>query len=124
MGGIIVKKELMDKVLGEAKALYPKAIEWRRDFHKYAESGWTEFRTAAVIAEKLYGLGFDVLVGDQIFDDATMMGVPDKKVLEAHQERAINEGALPKWVEQMVGGKTGVVGVLRGKGNGTKGKAE
>ena len=87
-----MKKELMDQIIGEAKALYPKAIEWRRDFHKYAESGWTEFRTAAVIAEKLYGLGFDVLVGDQIFDDATMMGVPDKKILEAHQERAIAEG--------------------------------
>ncbi len=113
-----MKKELMDQIIGEAKALYPKAIEWRRDFHKYAESGWTEFRTAAVIAEKLYGLGFDVLVGDQIFDDATMMGVPDKKILEAHQERAIAEGALPKWVEQMAGGKTGVVGVLKGKGNG------
>lgn len=109
-----MKKELKEQILAEAKALFPKTVERRRDFHKYAESGWTEFRTGAIVAETLYGLGFDVLVGDQIFDDATMMGVPDEKTLKAHQERALKEGALPKWVEKMDGGKTGVVGILKG----------
>ena len=39
-------------------ALEPQLIEQRRDFHKYAESGWTEFRTASLIARKLHDLGF------------------------------------------------------------------
>ena len=109
-----MKPEFKEQILAEAKALYPKMVEQRRDFHKYAESGWTEFRTGAIVAETLSQLGFEVQCGSQVFDEATMMGVPDAEVLAEHQKRAVNEGALPKWVDQMTGGKTGVVGILKG----------
>ncbi|MDU3890812.1 MAG: peptidase M20, partial [Serratia liquefaciens] len=33
--------------------LYPQLQAWRRDFHRYAESGWFEFRTATLVAEEL-----------------------------------------------------------------------
>ncbi|WP_163554936.1 M20 family metallo-hydrolase, partial [Klebsiella pneumoniae] len=29
---------------------YPQLQAWRRDFHRYAESGWFEFRTATLVA--------------------------------------------------------------------------
>ena len=35
-----------------AHALQPAAVAWRRDVHKHAESGWTEFRTASRIARR------------------------------------------------------------------------
>lgn len=109
-----MNQELKQQILAEAKALYPKTVERRRDFHKYAESGWTEFRTGAIVAETLSNLGYEVQVGDSIFDEKTMMGLPSEQVLKECQERALQEGALPKWVDQMTGGKTGVVGILKG----------
>jgi aminobenzoyl-glutamate utilization protein A len=42
-----------------------------------------------------------------------MMGVPTNTVLAEHMERAIAQGANPNWVEKMIGGKTGVVGILK-----------
>ena len=109
-----MNEQVREQVLSEARALFPKMRERRRDFHKYAETGWTEFRTGAIVADTLFSLGYDVLTGDQVFDEATMMGLPDAATLAKHQERAISEGANPKWVEKMTGGKTGVVGILEG----------
>ena len=50
--------------MGENRAeIQRRMTEWRRDFHKYAESKWTEFRTAGKIAEYLTELGIPVLRG-------------------------------------------------------------
>lgn len=87
-------------------------IAMRRDFHKYAESAWTEFRTASLVADRLTQLGYQVLLGDAVTNDAAMMGVPDREILQKHTERALSQGAVPKFVAAMAGGKTGVVGVL------------
>lgn len=40
-------------------ALAPELTEWRRDLHRHPELGYQETRTAATIAEKLRGFGFD-----------------------------------------------------------------
>lgn len=37
--------------------------EYRREFHKYPENGWREFRTSARVAEILTGMGYDVAMG-------------------------------------------------------------
>ncbi|MBP2637331.1 MAG: amidohydrolase [Firmicutes bacterium] len=93
-------------------SLGPKIIERRRDFHKHAEVAWTEFRTAAIVADTLTKLGYEVLAGDEAVAADAMMGVPSAAVLQQHQERAIAQGASPEWVSKMTGGKTGVVGTL------------
>lgn len=96
-----------------AKSLEQEMIAIRRDFHKHPESAWTEFRTASIVAERLTKLGFEVYVGDDALLESEMMGVPSAEELAKHQERAIAEGADPKWVEKMTGGKTGVLAVMK-----------
>ncbi len=93
--------------------LEPQLIEQRRDFHKYAESGWTEFRTASLIARKLHDLGYEVKLGQEVVRDADRMGVPDEAVLERYYQRALEQGGDPEFLPALRGGFTGVVGILR-----------
>ncbi len=87
-------------------------IACRRDFHKYPEPGWTEFRTAARVAKTLASLGYEVKTGKDTIKKEAMMGVPSEAKLAHEQERAIKEGADPEWVKKMTGGRTGVVGIM------------
>lgn len=92
--------------------LYPSMQEWRRDFHKYAESGWVEFRTASIVASKLASWGFEVKAGREVVAEEARMGVPPKKFLREQEERALGQGAAAEWMEHLSGGFTGVVGIL------------
>jgi amidohydrolase len=47
-----------------ARAVETKVIAWRRDFHQHPELGNSEFRTAAIVAEHLRGLGLDEIRTD------------------------------------------------------------
>ena len=38
-------------------------VQYRREFHKYPENGWSEIRTSARIAEILTGMGYRCLMG-------------------------------------------------------------
>jgi len=90
----------------------PQLIATRRDFHRYAESGWCEFRTASLIARRLADMGYAVQAGRAVIRDEDRMGVPAPDVLQARWQRAVNEGGDPEFLEQVKGGFTGVVGVL------------
>lgn len=46
-----------DKVAAAAKAVQPKVVAWRRDFHEHPELGNQEVRTAAIVARELKALG-------------------------------------------------------------------
>lgn len=102
----------------ETAALAPVLSEIRRDFHRYAEAGWTEMRTASRIARRLQELGYEVLTGRDVCADDARMGVPDGATLAYHYERAKKEGADPVYLERMRGGFTGVIGILRGASEG------
>ncbi|MEQ7153745.1 amidohydrolase [Brevundimonas aurifodinae] len=69
-----------DEVRAAADGVHADVIAWRRDLHQNPELGLAETRTAAFVAERLRGFGFD----------------------------EVREGV----------GRTGVVGVLRGTGEG------
>ena len=101
------------KIIEMARNLDAATVARRRDFHRYAEVAWTEFRTAAVVATTLTRLGYEVKAGAEVVAAEAMMGVPSAKELDRHAERALAQGADPVWVEKMKGGKTGVVGVLK-----------
>jgi len=104
---------MIDKILGYAQGMKEEMVTRRRDFHKYAEVGWTEFRTASIVADTLTALGYDVLVGEEVIDGDAMMGVPTATELDKQAQRAIKQGANPSWVKKMQGGKTGVVGIMK-----------
>lgn len=93
-------------------------IELRRDFHKYPELGFTEFRTASKVVEILDSLGYDVLYGNDAIDEASRKGVPSKDVLDAAYSRALEQGAKEHILEKMKGGNTAVLGILKGKKEG------
>lgn len=104
----------MDQKIAElAKQWEAKTIVRRRDLHKHAESGWTEFRTAALVVQALKTAGYEVFFGDDALSEGSMMGVPHNDVLAGHMKRAIAQGADPDLVARMAGGKTAVVGVMR-----------
>jgi amidohydrolase len=52
-----------DQIDAAAKAVEPKTIEWRRDFHTHPELSNREVRTAEQIAKRLRALGIEVKTG-------------------------------------------------------------
>jgi len=100
-------------ILEKADAVTPEMIALRRDFHKYAETGWLEMRTASIIARRLTELGYEVLIGEQVCKKDERMGVASDAVLDAAYARAIEQGADPEFVKATKGGFTGVIGILR-----------
>jgi amidohydrolase len=51
---------IRDAIEKETAAVEVKMIGWRRDIHEHPELGNREFRTSALVAEHLKGLGYDV----------------------------------------------------------------
>jgi len=80
----------------------------RRDLHRHAEAGWKEFRTSALLAAELDGLGYDVLVGDDTVAPDERMGVPPADEVAAAKERAREAGAPAEYLDAM-GDVTGVI---------------
>jgi amidohydrolase len=53
----------MINFLNEANKIEKELVAWRRDFHKFPELRFQEFRTSKIIAEHLQSLGFEVQTG-------------------------------------------------------------
>lgn len=105
--------QTVKRIIAQAEAMQPELVAQRRDFHKYAESGWFEMRTTSIIARKLTELGYEVLLGEDVCDRDARMGVADEATLEAQYERALKQGADPDFVRATRGGMTGAIGILR-----------
>lgn len=103
----------MTTIWEQAEALKDEMVARRRNLHQHPETGWTEFRTASMIITELRELGYEVTFGAPVINEAEMMGVPSAAELEEHMQRAISEGADPELVQQMAGGKTGIVALLK-----------
>ena len=104
---------IYESIMASADAQAEDLTAVRRDFHKYAESGWLEMRTSSLIARRLTDLGYEVLVGEQVCRKESRMGVPSQEVLDQAYERAVAQGADPEFVEATRDGMTGVIGILR-----------
>ncbi len=101
-----------DAIKKEAEDLLEEMIAFRRDFHKYAETGWFEIRTASKVARYLTELGYEVLVGREVCQEEARMGVPDQDELDRQYERAMEQGADPEFAPLLKDGFTGVIGIL------------
>lgn len=100
------------KIITIVDEMQDDMVKMRRDFHRYPEPGWTEFRTASLVAKRLETLGYNVQTGSDTVNKDYMMGVPDESVLKAAMQRAISQGADAEWVAKMNGGMTGVIGTM------------
>ena len=95
----------------------PDVVARRRDLHRFPETGFLEYRTAALTAETLYGLGYGVRVGPEVMRADAIAGRPTAAQVQAAQDAARAAGASEQWIARMPGGQTGVVAELaRGKG--------
>ena len=95
-----------------AAELQSRMVLWRRDFHKYAEKGWCEMRTASIVGRHLTELGYEVLMGEDACCREGRMGVPPEAELAAQYRRAVEQGGDAELVKRTRGGMTAVVGVL------------
>ena len=109
----LVFMNVYETIIEKAETVTPEMVAVRRDFHKYAETGWLEMRTSSIIARKLTELGFEVLVGEQVCKKEDRMGVPSEETLKREYDRAVEQGADPEFVKATQGGFTGVIGILR-----------
>ena len=101
------------RMLAQIEAIQPELTALRRDFHHYPETGWLEMRTSAVIAKRLTELGYRVLTGREVCQEGARLGVPPQAELEAHAQRALDQGAPAAYLTQdMREGYTGVIGIL------------
>ncbi|HSR32138.1 MAG TPA: amidohydrolase [Anaerolineae bacterium] len=105
---------MIDRVSRAAAKAEDRLVAFRRDFHRYAESGWTEFRTASLVARRLADLGYQVEAGREVIRDEDRMGLPGSEVLDRNWQRALEQGGDPEFLEIVKGGFTGVVGILPG----------
>lgn len=86
----------------------------RRDLHRHPEPAWREFYTTARILEEIERIGVDeVFVGHEALASDARIGVPDDEELVRWRERASAAGVGEATLEQLDGGHTGAIAVLR-----------
>jgi len=85
---------------------------FRREFHRHAESGFSEFWTTAFLASRLSEAGCAVLVGEEALCREARMGVPEEAVQQARLAAALEQGSDPYWLERMHG-LTGLIADIR-----------
>ena len=107
----------MKEIIEQAKLLRDEAIRLRRDFHKFPERGFCEFRTASIIIEYLQNLGFEVKFGTDVISRDHILGAPESDMLSFERERAVSEGVSEKLIEALDGGATAVVATINGMGS-------
>ena len=84
-------------------------ISRRRDFHKYPERGWAEFRTTAVCADALLKLGWRVRFADEFIEPERVMG---REVDAAAEKRRALEQGAPADTLARIGKYTGLCAEL------------
>ena len=60
---LAVPQPVRDRIDAAARELHPAITEVRRDIHRHPELGFREKRTAALVAERLKALGYEVQTG-------------------------------------------------------------
>lgn len=101
-----------DQIHRLTETLTNPLIALRRDFHRHAERGWQEIRTAATVARLLRSAGYVVRLGREVLAAEARMGLPSGEELEAAVTRAREQGVAPADLAALRDGFTAVVGEL------------
>ena len=106
--------QMINRLITNARELQEHTVSLRRDFHKYPECGFMEFRTVSKIVEYLQALGIDVKYGAEVIAMDKVLGLPDSQSISDARARAISEGADEKIVNSIPDGGTAVVATICG----------
>ena len=87
-------------------------IALRRDFHRFPEPAWGEYRTTCCIIAELRRLGVPVAYGPAIHCREAMYGLPEDD--SADLARAAAEDCDPALLAELAGGYTGCVATFEG----------
>ena len=101
-----------DLIRKTARELFPRAVDLRRSFHRYPETGWNEYRTASLIAEILGKNGWTVKAGVELTGSRERLGLPPAEVRAREYERAKRDGAALSTLPLFKEGHTAVLGLL------------
>ena len=86
-------------------------VSMRRSIHQKPETGWTEFRTTALVVRRLKELGFEVKMGKAIVNTDFVMGRYDSEV-KLGMQRALQAGITQEEIDATEG-YTGAVGIWK-----------
>lgn len=109
---------MKERIFDAARSLKDELSLLRRDFHRYPELAFREFRTTAKIASYLEALGFIIKIGKEAIDMSSALGIPSEEVLASERQRAIAEGVSEEILSIIGNGATGVVADIIGEGAG------
>jgi len=90
----------------------------RRIFHQNPELGWTEFWTTVTIAARLEKMGYEIVLGRELYDDrlATLRReLPGRETLDTAYDLAREMVGETKHLRKMKGGFTGLVAHIKGR---------
>lgn len=87
-------------------------IVYRRNFHRYPEPGWCEFRTTYIIYKKLKELGYEIKYGREITEEKSRLGIPDVLTLQHFEKLALENGVDSNFLNEIKGGFTGIIAEL------------
>lgn len=111
----LLKEEEFEKFIAKYEE---KCRGWRREFHKFPELGWTEYRTTYRIVEILGNIGYATYLGKEVLASSYRMGLPSDEEQEMAVLKARQNGVPEEALQLMQDGHTGLVAVLDTKREG------
>ncbi len=110
----MLKNEIAHALHEAVEQVAASLVDYRRDFHRHAEPGWCEFRTASRVARRLAGLGYDVIAGKDALKSSLRTGVPSSAILNEWWTSAREQGGDEYYLRSMKGGYTAVAATIGG----------
>jgi aminobenzoyl-glutamate utilization protein A len=86
----------------------------RRQLHSHAEPGFLEYRTAAVVRQKLTKLNVPFMTGSEVIDLTSIASPPSTEEQEEWASLAITAGTDPELIARIRAEGTAVVAVIEG----------
>lgn len=85
-------------------------INWRRQFHAFPETGWTEFATTARVIQTLESMGHQVLTGTQVINPDFVRGYDAQAVKKA--QAAAKAAGVDESILYRIGDYTGCAAIF------------
>lgn len=104
-----IYKEIRDY----ANSLEDEMISFRRDLHKHAEQGWLEIRTTYKIHEEMAKLDCEIIMGEDLTDKESKMGVPSQDVLDRAYTYAVENGVPKEFADKVKDANTGLIAIFK-----------